>query len=68
MPYNLLIPTGGLICCVVRDDDLNTYHGKMVELEKTGHWKLVKQRRIPFYDRDGMPRESNVFVYKVLKH
>jgi len=40
----------------------------MVELEKMGHWKLVKQRRIPFYDRDGMPRESNVFVYKVLKH
>ena len=62
------IITGGLVCCGVRDDDLKAYHGKMVELEKTGHWKLVKQRKVPYYDREDMPTESTAFVYKVLKH
>ena len=60
--------TGGLVCCGVRDDDLKEYHGKMVELEKAGHWKLVKERKVPYYDREDMPTQSTAFVYKVSKH
>lgn len=63
-----MVRPGGLVCCGVRDDDLKAYHGKMVELEKAGNWKMVKERKVPYYERDDMPTQSTAFVYKVLQH
>ena len=39
-----------------------------MELEAAGHWKLVKERKVPYYERDDLPTECTAFVYKVLKH
>ena len=39
-----------------------------MELEAAGHWKLVKERKAPYYERDDLPTECTAFVYKVLKH
>ena len=51
------------MCCGIRYDDLRACHGKMVDLETAGHWKLVKERKIPYYDREDMPKKQ-----KVLQH
>ena len=39
-----------------------------MELESAGNWKMVKERKVPYYDRDDMPTQSTAFVYKVLHH
>ncbi|KAM7425870.1 Methyltransferase domain [Porites harrisoni] len=63
-----MVKAGGLVCCAVRNDELKEYYGKMMELEAAGHWKLVKERKVPYYERDDLPTECTAFVYKVLKH
>ena len=39
-----------------------------MELETAGQWKLVKERKVPYYEREDLPTECTAFVYKVLKH
>ena len=64
----MLSLAGGLLSFNIRFGDLDDYQAKMSELEKAGRWEKVSEKRVPHYDRDDMPRESLMFVYKVLKN
>jgi len=61
-----MVKIGGLICFNIRDGQLVDYQGKISELETLGKWKKVSKTVIPFFESDGMPKETMVFVYKVL--
>jgi len=56
----------GLICFNIRDGQLDDYQGKISELDTSGKWEKVSRTVIPFFESDGMPKETMVFVYKVL--
>lgn len=58
--------SGGLICFNIRDGQLVDYQDKISELETSGKWEKVSKTVIPFFKSDGMPKETMVFVYKVL--
>ena len=59
--------TGGLLCFNVHDDELPRYEDKIRELEIAKTWKLIAKERIPYMDHAAFPRESNAFVYQVVK-
>ena len=58
--------SGGLICFNIRDGKLVDYQGTISELETSGKWEKVSKTVIPFFESDGMPKETMVFTYKVL--
>lgn len=61
-----IVKIGGLICFNIRDGQLVDYQEKISELETSGKWENVSKTVIPFFKSDGMPKETMVFVYKVL--
>lgn len=59
---------GGLFCFPMRDLDLKEYEGKMLELERARKWQPLIKQKLPFFDNEELPRETNAFIFKVQKH
>ena len=57
------------MCFNIRNHDLKElYEGKLQELEETGKCQLVSKETMPYYDNDDLPKETNAFIYKVMKN
>jgi len=61
-----IVNTGGLLCFNIRDNRVDDFRGKILELENAGIWENVCERKVPHFDRDELPRETSAFVYKIL--
>ena len=59
---------GGLFSFTMRFHDVKEYEEKMLELEKTGKWKLLSRENLPYFSKDDLPQEVNGFICKVLKN
>ena len=42
------------------------YQGKISELESSSKWEVVSKTIIPFFATDDMPKDTIVFLYRVL--
>ena len=60
--------TGGLVCFTIRADGVKDFSEKIAELENQGKWILVKEGKVPHYNKEDMPRECSAFAYKVSKN
>ena len=58
---------GGLVCFLLRPNEVDDYQLKMTELEKAGAWEYLCKKEIPYWSREDMPNHGPGFVYKVLK-
>lgn len=52
----------------MRNQDVKQYEDKMLELEKSGKWQNISREEMPYFGSEGLPKEVNGFVYKVLKN
>ena len=57
------------MCFNIRNSDLKElYEGKLQELEETGKCQLVSKEKMPYFENDDLPKETNAFIYKVMKN
>ncbi|KAJ7321192.1 Methyltransferase domain [Desmophyllum pertusum] len=63
-----MVRNGGLVCVSIRPDGYKEFSEKMEELEHQGKWTLVKEGRVPHYDKEDMPRECRAYAYTVNKN
>ena len=47
---------------------MKEYENKMLELETTGKWVTFSKERIPYSEKEDLPKEINAFIFKVLKN
>jgi len=52
----------------MRLSGLKEYEDKMLELERAGKWETFSKEKIPYSEKDDLPKEINVFIFKVLKN
>lgn len=60
--------TGGLVCFTIRPPDVKEYEEKMLELETTGKWETFSKEKIPYSEKEDLPKVINAFIFKVLKN
>jgi len=63
-----MVKTGGLFSFTMRNQDVKQYEDKLLELEKTGKWKIFSKETMPYFGDRDLPKEVNGFIYKVLKN
>ena len=56
------------MCFSLRYGELDDYQPKMLDLEKEGRWEKNCSKTIPYFEREGLPREALAFVYRVLRN
>ncbi|XP_078377448.1 methyltransferase-like protein 27 [Oculina patagonica] len=63
-----MVKAGGLLSFTLRIQDMKEYEEKMLELEKTGRWQIFSNEKIPYFNNDDLPKETNGLIYKVLNN
>merc|ERR1712026_75661 len=63
-----MVKNGGIFCFNVRNEDIKEYEEKMLEMEKTGQWKMLSKEKMPYFNKEDLPKENNTLIYKVLKN
>ncbi|KAJ7382533.1 hypothetical protein OS493_034424 [Desmophyllum pertusum] len=59
---------GGLICFILRYNELDDYQDMMKELENARRWENISKKRLPYFEADDMPKKALAFLYKVVKN
>lgn len=67
-PFSFTLIAGGIFSFTMRNQDVKQYEDKMLELEKSGKWQNISREKMPYFGSEGLPKEVNGFVYKVLKN
>lgn len=47
---------------------MKEYEEKMLELETTGKWETFSKEKIPYSEKEDLPKVINAFIFKVLKN
>ena len=50
----------------MRLSGVKDYEEKMLELERAGKWETFSKEKIPYSEKDDLPKEINAFIFKVL--